>query len=452
MNFDKIHNRLPGIGSKTRYNGRRQGSNFGAGLLFGSVVSGLILAFNRFFTLLIGIILARTLGAKGYGIYAYAFAIMSLLTLFAEFGMPNLVMREVAANKAKRQWGVLRGLLRRSWQWVLLAATLVLLFSLLIGWYWVVEYDNSLSLTLIIMLLMLPFAALTKTIAGALRGLHCVVMGQSVEMLLRPIFVTIGITTLFYLWPSFRHPEYAMLVQLIAVLIVLVVGISSLRHNMPIPARKAQPVYHNRQWLGSAAPFVLIGGAMIINSQTDILMLGWMRSTQEVGLYRVAAQGATLMTFGLLSASAVVSPHFSRLHAQGNLKQLMHIYSRTRFLNFMITLPIAMVIIVFGGKLTSFVFGEEFIDSYVPLAILTIGYLVNIFFGPVGSLLTMTGFEKNTARILWQTAVINVTLNIALIPSFGMIGGAIATAVSLGLYHFKLYRVASMNIFNAKNP
>ena len=78
---------------------RLQGVTGGAGslrrqLVHGGAANALLIAINRLLVLAVGVLLARGLGAEAYGIYAYAFAWLTLLTVFAQFGMPVLLLRE----------------------------------------------------------------------------------------------------------------------------------------------------------------------------------------------------------------------------------------------------------------------------------------------------------------------------------------------------------------------
>ena len=85
------------------------------------------------FGFLVGIQLARGLGAAGYGVYGLAMAIISLITTPTEFGLPQLVMREVASAHVRSDWSLIRGILRWSNRTVLLLS-----FSMagtgLVGW------------------------------------------------------------------------------------------------------------------------------------------------------------------------------------------------------------------------------------------------------------------------------------------------------------------------------
>lgn len=76
-------------------------------------------------------------------------------------------------------------------------------------------------------------------------------------------------------------------------------------------------------------------------------------------------------------------------------------------------------------------FGEEFTKGGVALTILSFGYLVNAAMGSVGTLLVMTGRERDAATSVGATAVMNVILNVSLIAGWGLEGAATATAISM---------------------
>lgn len=421
-----------------RLRGLVRGDGLRAQLIRGGMGSASIQALNRVLALALGIVLARALGAEGYGVYAYAFAIMSLLMVVAEAGVPTLLMREVAASQGRGEWGLLRGALIRGGQFVALAATIVSVVGLLVLWWLADGLSPQVLYTTGLMLLVLPVAALAKTVAHAMRGLHRVVIGQAVDMLLRPLLVLFIVAVIFPTWPGLREPQIAMAAQLVAALFVLLVGSWVLRHFLPDDARSAPAEYRGRQWLKSALPFTLIGGAGIINSQADIIMLGWFRSSEEVGIYRVAVQGGVFVAFALQAFSPVLAPHFSKLYATAQVAKLSKLYKRSSMLVVLITLPILLAFVFFGAQLVKLVFGVEYMDAALPLAILAGGYAINVSFGPVGLLLQMAGNESITARVLWVTSVLNVVMNLLLIPFYGLVGASIATAASVSLYHAAL--------------
>lgn len=417
-----------------------QGDGLRARLIRGGLGSAGIQAVNRVLALALGIVLARTLGAEGYGVYAYAFALMSLIMVAAEAGVPTLLVREVAASEGRGEWGRLRGVLRRAGQFVALASTTIAVLGLLVLWWLADSLTPAVLYTTTLMLLVLPLSAGAKTVVHAMMGLNRVVIGQAVDMLVRPAMVLALVGTVFLLWPDWQQPQIAMAAQLLAAVVALILGWLILRRLTPGEARTAPPVYQSRDWLRSALPFTLIGGAGIINNQTDIIMLGWFTGSEQVGIYRVAMQGAMLVAFSLQVVNAVVAPQFSRLYAQGDMVRLQRLVTQSAQVILLAALPMALAFILAGGVAVAWVFGGEFAAAHLPLAILAAGQLVNAGFGSVGFLLNMTGHENLVARILWQTALLNIALNAALIPFYDMDGAAVATAVSLTTWNLLLYR------------
>jgi O-antigen/teichoic acid export membrane protein len=412
-----------------------RGDGLSARLIRGGLGSAGIQALNRILALALGIVLARGLGAEGYGTYAYAFAIMSLLMVAAEAGVPTLLLREVAAAHGQQRWGLLRGALIRSGQFVLLASVSVSVVGLLMLWAMAGRLSAAQLSTMLLVLLMLPLAALTKTIASAMRGLHRVVVGQAVDMLLRPMLVLLGVGSLFLFAPALRQPQYAMAAQLAAAGVVLLVGGWMLSRYLPAASRTHPAEYQSRQWLKSALPFTLIGGAGIINNQADIIMLGWFRPPDDVGVYRIATQAGILVWFVIQAAQGVLSPAFSQLYSVHDMAKLKRLFRISSLVIFIFTVPVALVLVVFGQNLISFIFGHEYLPAAAPLAVLAVGYLLNVAFGPVGLLLQMVGREKVTAKILWLTVVVNLFLNFSLIPPYGATGAAFSTSVSVVMYH-----------------
>lgn len=416
-----------------------QGNSLKARLIRGGLGSAVIQAANRLLALALGIVLARTLGPDGYGVYAYAFAIMGLLMVAAEAGVPTLLMREVAASQGKGEWGVLSGALRRGFQFVALTATTVSLLGLLVLWWFAESLQPVILATTALMLLVLPVSALCKTVAAAMQGLHRVVVGQAVDLLIRPLLVLIIVAVVFMTWPEQREPYVAMAAQLLGALVVLFIGVLVLRRFLPYESRTAAPEYKSRQWLKSALPFTLIGGAGIINSQADIIMIGWFMASEDVGIYRVAVQGATLVAFGLQAASAVVAPQFSRLYAQGDMEKLQRLVTSSARVIFVATLPLVVALVIAGGVIVGQVFGSEYVSAHLPLAILAVGQLALVVLGLTGPLVSMTGFEGAVSTAMWVSALVNIVLNFFLIPSFGLNGAAVATVSTVLGWHVFLF-------------
>jgi O-antigen/teichoic acid export membrane protein len=178
----------------------------------------------------------------------------------------------------------------------------------------------------------------------------------------------------------------------------------------------------------------------IINNQTDIVMLGFFTTAEEVGVYRIAAHGAQLVAFTLGAINMVISPHIARLYKAGNREQLQHMLTWSARLILASALPVALAFTLFGDLILGFMFGAEFTGGYWTLVILCGGQLVNAAMGSVAFILNMTGHERDSALGIGVAAGVNVLLNLALIPPFGIEGAAAATATSLTIWNIILAR------------
>jgi O-antigen/teichoic acid export membrane protein len=296
--------------------------------------------------------------------------------------------------------------------------------------------------TTALMLMVLPVSALCKTVAHAMSGLHRVVIGQAVDMLIRPLTVLVIVAVVFVAWPHQREPHAAMAAQFLGAFTVLMVGLLVLRRFLPEESRDAVPEYRSREWLKSALPFTLIGGAGILNNQADIIMLGWLMTSEDVGVYRVAVQGATLVLFGFQAINAVVSPQFARFYAQGDMVQLQRTVTLSTRVILVITLPLVLFFIAGSQYIINFLFGESYLASYYPLSVLILGQFSVATIGLTGPLVSMAGYEHLVAKAMWVSAVSNVILNSIMIPYWGLIGAAIATSVTLTVWHIFLFWIS----------
>ena len=423
-------NTLKNIGTTTLpsrlYNAVRGKTAQGALGTFALKVGGTGLGFAS------SILLTNLLGATSYGAYALAFAWVNLLTIPAVLGLGELLVREVSVYRTKEAWGHLKGILRWANSAALLAALLIASLATLIVWN--AQGFSTSSFAPIIAFSSLPLAALTLVRQAALRGLNHVIAGQVPEMLVRPLLLIGFVVGAYLLLGSSFNVAWAVGMSVVAAGIAFLVGAWLLRRALAREVTQAIPQYQMGTWLRSALPFLLIGGVLIINARTDIIMLGFLGTQEEVGIYSVATRGAALIAFVLAAVNAALSPVIAKLYAQGERGRLEATIRRTTRIIFLCSLPIALGLILFGGPFLR-IFGPEFPAGHAALAVLSLGFLVDAAAGSVGQMLNMTGHERDSAKAIGTSAILNVILNLLLIPRLGMVGAATATATSMAVYN-----------------
>jgi O-antigen/teichoic acid export membrane protein len=392
-------------------------------------------------SLVVSILLARLLGPEGYGVYAFAYAVIMLLALPAHAGLPTLLVREVARYEAEERWGLLAGLLRRSNQLVALLTLLIVAGALAVMLLFDLGLSVSNRATFAWALVLLPILALGFLRGAALRGLRRVVQGQLPEVGIRPglfVLALVGVLAASSLWPGASielTPQLAMALHAGAALIAFIVGVWLLRRELPEAVARAKRAYETQAWLRSLLPLTLLASVAMINSRMDIVLLGVLTTPADVGVYRVAYSMATPVTLALSAVNLAVAPYFARAYSGADQAGLQRLATWSARVSAVVALPAAIVLIAVGGPILGFVFGSEFAAGAGALALLVVGQLGNVAAGSVGNILNMSGHETDTVVASGLAALVNLALNLVLIPPFGIGGAATATMTSLVLWN-----------------
>lgn len=186
-------------------------------------------------------------------------------------------------------------------------------------------------------------------------------------------------------------------------------------------------------WKGNlykmATPMLISSSLFLVISWSDTLMLGYYLTEDRVGMYRIVFKIATLITFAQFALNTVVAPMVSALHEKGTALDVLT--TKVARLNLITAGPIFVGIVVLGPWLIS-MFGVAGAASAYPwLLILAFGQLINAFAGPGLNILNMTGYEKSARNTMLVVVVLNVLLNLILIPTLGPLGAAISTTTTM---------------------
>lgn len=397
--------------------------------------------------LVVGILLARILGPTEYGHYAYAFACMSALLVFADLGVSQYSLRQVARLQAQDERS---NLIKHVQMGMVLVLTCSLLLSFVASAFLSTLGVSTQIQVLLIMLVLLPLAVLIRYFCYILRGVDRVLWGQSLDQVAVPILVLLG---LLVLWQYQSHLTAidAMWVQVVAALAIVLVGFFSLKKFL-LGGEKSFSLSDVIRLVPLAVPFGLLAGIGIVNGQIDILMLGLFTSPDQVGLYRIAVLGAALVGFGLQAANVVLPTLFTQLQTQDDQEALQALVTLSARVILLTALPVAVMFWWFGDDILGLLFGEAYLPAYGALAILATGELIGASMGSLGFLLYMSGEETPALKVLAGTAVINVLLNLVLIPLYGMAGAAVATAIGQGLRVVLLYLLVVRKLQLSPSP
>lgn len=389
--------------------------------------------------LLAAMIMARILGPSVYGEYVYVFALVSIVAIPAQLGLPNLVVRETVIAKAECNPARILGV----WGWAHRAVALVSLVVIALMLVLMLVFPSrDLRLTTLLWALpLVPLIALGNIRGAALRGLGKVNLGQMPEMVLRPVLFLLALVLAWLMLDSGRLGATGTIqLQGLAAAIAFGLGSLWLLRNRPSGTRPERiPADVHRRWLRASVVLGLVAGLQTFNANADLVMLGLMRENDEVGIYKIASTVGAVASFVLMSLNMVIMPRCVSLLTAGETEALQHLVRRTAQASFVAALTSILVVLVWGEFLLGLLFGANFRAAYPALLVLMSGHAVSAFFGPLTLLLNMANLERETLVGVVIGAMTNILANLLLVPHFGGLGAALATTSSILVWNVFLF-------------
>ena len=396
----------------------------------GGTWSLLISATGAVLSLGVHLVLARVLGAEEYGRYVFALAWMNVLMLVGKFELDTASVRFVGAYTGTEQWSFLRGFLKRSAQIVGGPSLAIALVSASIVLLVMHNVDRGTSLSFLAAALLLPITAMGQLKASVLQGLKQVARAQLPTMVVRPLVFALAILALRYVFRQSVGAPVAIVLQLAATSVALVVTLRFVQSVLPAPVRAAVEAFDTKYWMKTGAGLlVLSGGQIIVSTNADVLVVGSFLGAAPAGLYGAASQLAASVSFGVTAISFIALPVIADLYARHAFAKLQHLISHVARLGLALSVPVLLALIV-AAKPILHAFGPTFANASGLLILLGFDQLVGAIFGVAGYLLVMTGHQVTAARVIVGCAILNLALTFVLTPWLGLMGAGIATTIT----------------------
>ena len=360
------------------------------------------------------IYLARILGVDSYGTLEFAIALLAYFTLVADAGLELWAMREAARGKD------LKGLVGR-----VIALRLVLATA---------AYAVLAVLTLLpdlsgeIRPLLLVFGL--SLFANA-ANLKWVFMGQQNMTTVAGALVVSQVVFVGVVIALVRSPAQLLWVAVGRVLAEVAITAIFLRlfRKEHGAIGFARPWTNLRTTLRGALPFGLASTLAIMSFNFDMVFLGFFLGTTAAGLYAAAYKPITAILAGPISYFVGLFPTLSKAYADDR-----DVYDETVERSFRL-LSLAALPIGIGGTFLAedaiaLLFGPSYAGAVPPLQILAWAASFTIMRGTFRQGLIAAGRHRMDLRCAISSVTTNVAANIVMIPRYGLIGAAIATAAS----------------------
>lgn len=373
--------------------------------------------------LLVGIYIARYLGPSNYGLLSYAQSFVVLFSAIAILGLDNIVIRDLVRNEKERD--ELLGV-----TFILKVAGSILLLGILAVVVRFTTNDNFTNLLIFIIALATIFQSF-NTIDFYFRSKvlsRYTVYAQTASLISSAIIKIL----LIYFKMGLIYFAAVMVVESV----ILAVGLIAMYIKQKLNIFNWKIKFDlAKRLLKDSWPLILSGVAISIYMRIDQVMIKQMINLGAVGNYAVAVRLSEVWYFIPMAITSSVFPaivNAKKVSEKLYYGRLQKLYDLMTWLAVGIALPITFL----ANDIIRLLFGIQYQDAAGVLRIY-IWAGIFVFLGVVSSqYLIAENYTKISFLRTFVGMIVNVILNIILIPKYGINGAAIATLVSFFLATF----------------
>lgn len=383
----------------------------------GSLFTSQILSY--LISLVYTIYLVRYLGVENYGILSFALALVSILGIFADFGLNILTTREISREKSLTNKYLNNVFSLKLLQVSILIVLLVLIVRIL-------GYPSKTVYVIYFMLVFLIFSTFSSFFASIFQAYEKLEY-QSIANVLNNILMLIGVLILIYY--NYGLVSFTVLYAFVGGLILIYyIFILKNRFELPLPKIRIDWDF----WvptIKTAAQFGLAGVFVTIYIWIDSVMLSFMQGDQAVGLYNAAYRIVLLLIFIPSVVNTAIFPVMSRLYESStdSLKLIVEKYFKYMIL---IGLPIGVGITLLANQIIVLIFGQAFLESAPALQILIWATVFTFANSAFVQLFQSTNRQVLLTKITFIGMIVNIILNLILIPKFSFIAASFNTLIT----------------------
>ena len=412
-----------------------RGSGLSFFLRFGGLAAGYLLT----------LIIAHLFGAKGLGDYVLAITVLRLFTLLAKLGLDTTSIRFIASFASQEKWTSIFRFRKQ----VVTILSFTSVFASIMMYCFSEEIANLINANPDFIQLnaffVLPMAFFMLHYQS-LRGLKRIAEFSFFYRISQALFSIISIVIIYQFIQDSEIPVYAYLVSVIIVSLLSFLSFQYWLKNRSEGKESAeQEIMRYSTLLKISIPLMFAQSVQFIMAWTDKLMLGAMTNPEDVGVYHTAFKLSMFAAVALMSINSIASPKFAEMFGKDDMEGLKKVVHQSTKMIFWTSVPLVTIFFIFPEFFLG-LFGEEFKIGVTAFIFLSCGRLISSFSGSVGNILQMTGNQNIYASILLIGAVLNIVLNLILIPLYGINGAALASMSSLIVWNLSMVLVVKKKL------
>jgi O-antigen/teichoic acid export membrane protein len=267
-----------------------------------------------------------------------------------------------------------------------------------------------------------------------LRALEAIYIAELFRNTFKYLSVIIGSIILFYTNKEIYLVETFLIGFFFLSIISTLMIFSIFRKNSIYIQENSENNISHRFIFLKSYPMAISTLSIFMLMSFDIMFIKKYKGNEDVAFYAIAVKIMTLLLVVMNSVNITISPKIAEQFFSKNFNELKRTMKHSARMIFMISLPTVLLFCLFSTPILSF-FGKKYLVAREPMLILMIGQGICSLFGGAQVYLNMTGRQNIFQFILILAVVINFVLNKALIPIYGMIGGAISYVISMFVWN-----------------
>ena len=385
---------------------------------------------SKFLAYLYRTLVARMVGPESYGQISIGLMIAGLGITLSSLSLDSAILNYLPKYRHNENERKIRGIVKSAFTLAIPASVvlsgLVFFFSEFIA---TAVFENSGLVPVIrIFAIAIPFGVVTKISLDVTKAYKTAKYQVWIRQIGQNIVQVIAAAALIFLGYEVAGAAGGWLIGAIAGGIVSVY-IMEKKFGPLLFSRKEDTREYGKIFRYSY-PLILAGAIGSILGWTDTFFLGYYMQETSVGLYNAALPTAMLMMIPYQALAALVMPSMSEVIERDDKDLTKLLKTLTRW-TFTLSFPAFCLMFLFSEQVLHILFGAEYTKAATSLTILAFGYLYSTSVGHLDSVIK--AIEKT--KILYKNAainfVVNIGLNILLIPKFGIRGAALATTGSI---------------------
>ena len=395
-------------------------------------------------TFTIQVLIVRYLSKANYGAFAYALSFVTLGQTIATLGLDRAITRFVPIYHERHDYNKMFGTILMVISTVLsIGLTLVLLAYTFQGFIAQTllgsqEADKGMVVALLLILIaMAPMEALDDLIEGL-----TAIFASPRSIFFRKYILAPGLklSVVLLLIASGRDVFFLaggyLFASALGVTVYVSVLIRVLRKQHFFQHFNRKTIHFPvREIFAFTIPLLTSDLVFVLMSGSDVLLLGHFRNTTEVAAFRVVQPAAILNQFVFQSFTLLFTPLAARMYARNDRQGINSLYWQTALWISALSFPIFALTFSLAHPITVLLYGQQYEQSAVILALLSAGYFFNAALGFNGLTLKVYGKLRYIVVINILAAVINIAINLVLIPLYGAFGAACGTCGTMIIHN-----------------